>query len=129
MIKFPNSQVAYEYKAKITNVVDGDTLDLLIDVGFNIFLKERVRLYGINTPETRTRDKEEKKAGLEAKEYVAKLALRVLYQGITIKTLKEGKYGRYLVMIYYYDGEQVKRCLNQDLIDKGFAEEYYGGKR
>ena len=57
----------YEYKAKLTRVVDGDTVDAVIDCGFNTFKKERVRLYGINTPECRTRDKEEKAKGLAAK--------------------------------------------------------------
>ena len=60
----------YRYNAKVMRVVDGDTLDLEIDLGFNIKINERVRLFGIDTPETRTRDLEEKKRGLEAKEYV-----------------------------------------------------------
>ena len=51
-------QIMYEYKAKVTRVVDGDTVDALIDCGFSVFRKERIRLYGINAPESRTRDKE-----------------------------------------------------------------------
>ena len=58
----------YEYNAKVLRVVDGDTVDVLIDVGFSTFKKERVRLHGINTPECRTRDLEEKKKGLAAKD-------------------------------------------------------------
>ena len=58
----------YEYNAEVLRVVDGDTVDVLIDVGFSTFKKERVRLYGINTPECRTRDLEEKKKGLAAKD-------------------------------------------------------------
>ena len=61
----------YEYKCKVTRVVDGDTVDIDIDLGFGVWLhKERVRIYGIDTPESRTRDKEEKKFGLMAKEFV-----------------------------------------------------------
>ena len=61
----------YEYNVKITRVVDGDTVDIDIDLGFGVWLhKERVRIYGIDTPESRTRDKEEKKFGLLAKEFV-----------------------------------------------------------
>ncbi len=59
----------YEYKAKVTRVVDGDTVDALIDCGFSVFRKERIRLYGINAPESRTRDKEEKKRGLDLNYY------------------------------------------------------------
>ena len=57
----------YQYKAKLIRVVDGDTVDAMIDCGFSTFKKERIRLYGINTPETRTRDKKEKEKGFAAK--------------------------------------------------------------
>ena len=63
----------YEYNAQVLRVVDGDTVDVLIDCGFSTFRKERVRLYGINAPESRTRDKEEKKRGLAAKERLDQL--------------------------------------------------------
>jgi micrococcal nuclease len=58
----------YEYDAKVLRVIDGDTVDALIDIGFSVWVKKRIRLYGINTPESRTRDLEEKKLGLAAKE-------------------------------------------------------------
>ena len=57
----------YEYQAELTRIVDGDTLDCIIDIGFSVFVKKRVRLYGIDTWESRTRDLEEKKKGLAAK--------------------------------------------------------------
>ena len=60
----------YEYKAKLVRVIDGDTIDCIIDLGFDVRLKERIRLKGIDTPETRTRDLEEKKRGFAAKERV-----------------------------------------------------------
>ena len=62
----------YEYKAKLLRVIDGDTIDCVIDLGFNVRLKERIRFKGIDTPETRTRDLEEKKLGIAAKERVQK---------------------------------------------------------
>ena len=63
----------YEYRCKVKRVIDGDTVDIDIDLGFGVWLKgERVRLYGIDTPESRTRDKVEKIYGLEAKKYVQK---------------------------------------------------------
>ena len=60
----------YFYNAEVTKIVDGDTIDVIIDLGFNIWIKERLRLYGLNTPETRTKDLEEKEKGLKAKKYV-----------------------------------------------------------
>ena len=63
----------YQYKAKLIRVVDGDTVDAMIDCGFSTFKKERIRLYGINTPEVRTRDKKEKEKGLAAKDRLIQL--------------------------------------------------------
>ena len=91
----------YEYRIKVVKVVDGDTVDVDIDLGFGVWLKkERVRLYGIDTPESRTRDKEEKKFGLMAKEYL-KASLK---KGTPIlKTRKDGKgkFGRILGELLY----------------------------
>lgn len=80
----------YTYKAKVIKVIDGDTIDLTVDVGFSITIKERFRLYGINTPED--------SLGIPAKEYLA-LLLRELNNEIIITTVKKEKYGRYLVII------------------------------
>ena len=116
----------YHYKAHVRNVVDGDTVDVTLDLGFGVHLKERVRLFGINTPETRTRDKEEKKRGLAAKAFV-KEALKLNGNECLIKTrLKgaKGKFGRVLGTVYV-DGLN----LNAALVHKGHAERYYGGKR
>ena len=113
----------HQYKAKCLRVIDGDTCDCLIDIGFKIFIKERIRFYGINTPESRTRDKAEKKRGLEVKEFV-----RIAIEGtdILLETHKQGKFGRYLGTIYY--GEE-NFNLNKELVDKGMAVSYFGGKR
>jgi len=115
----------YEYAVKeVVRVVDGDTVDVIFDLGFSLFKKERVRLAGIDTPESRTRDLEEKAMGLEAKD-------RVVYkltsaEQIVCQTEKEGKYGRILGWLYL-DG--ASGSLNQELIDEGFAWEYDGGRK
>lgn len=113
----------YEYKALVTRVIDGDTIDCRVDLGFDIWVNTRFRLYGIDTPESRTRNKAEKKRGLEVKAYVKD---KIWNQIVTIKTHKKGKFGRYLVWVYE-QGE--KKCLNLDLIDTGRAKAYHGGKR
>ena len=87
----------YEYRVKIVKIVDGDTVDVDIDLGFGVWLKkERIRMFGIDTPESRTRDLDEKKYGLMAKDYITKLLDDE--GGIVLKTRKdaEGKYGRIL---------------------------------
>lgn len=116
----------FHYKAKVMRVVDGDTIDCMIDMGFDVHHKERVRFYGVNTPETRTRDKEEKIAGLAAKEFV-KAKLKENKNSCVVETRlgdKKGKFGRTLGVIYV-DGLN----LNSALLKEGHAVPYYGGKR
>ena len=112
----------YIYKAKVLKCVDGDTVDVLIDLGFDTFVKQRIRLAGINTPESKTRREDEKILGLTAKYLLAKY----LGEDIIIKTKKKGKYGRYLGLVYP-SGESLSA--NEYLILKGFALPYFGGKR
>jgi len=116
----------YEYKATITKVVDGDTVDVTLDLGFDISYNSRIRLYGINTPESRTRDLEEKKRGLAAKDRV--LELCPVGASVTLKTVKDGKgkYGRILGEIYI---EGILQSVNQLLVEEGHAVEYLGGSR
>ena len=118
----------YEYKCKIDRVVDGDTVDVDIDLGFGIWLrKERVRLYGIDTPESRTRDLEEKKYGLAAKSYVQSFLPVGSMQ--TLKTQKDdkGKFGRILGEFIVYDAmTDSSRTLNQIMIDRHYGVEYHG---
>ena len=110
--------VDYRYKAKILRVVDGDTVDVLIDLGFNIHVKERLRLAGIHAPATRTTDLVEKEKGFRSKDWLEeKLAGAVK---IIVETRKVGKYGRYIATIYA-DGED----LNKAMVDEGLAELYY----
>ncbi len=87
----------YEYRCKIVKVIDGDTVDVDIDLGFGVWLhKERIRLYGIDTPESRTRDLEEKKYGLAAKNFVLKYLPVDSYQTLVTVQDKAGKFGRIL---------------------------------
>ena len=106
----------YQYKIKeVVKIVDGDTVDVVIDLGFDITRKERVRLKGIDTPETLTKDAVEKKYGLEAKEYVEKWFSE--QKEILIRTYKDDKYGRTLGDFY----GQGEKTLNTLLVEQGFA--------
>jgi len=115
----------YEYYVrKVENVVDGDTIDVLIDLGFDILFQSRVRLAGIDTPESRTRDLAEKALGLESKEYLKK-ALKDA-KSIVIKTEKMNsseKYGRILGWLYI-NGDTVS--VNDMMINDGYAWGYLG---
>jgi len=111
------------YEAKIVRVVDGDTVDADIYLGFDITMRQRLRLYGVNTPETRSRDLVEKANGLKAKEYLAD-ELKKCNNEVSIKVHGTGKYGRPLVEIYIGSIN-----VNQLLIQNGHAVAYFGGKR
>ena len=115
----------YEYRSTLVKIIDGDTIDVDLDLGFGVVLKkQRIRLHGINTPESRTRDLEEKKYGLAAKARVRELLESA--DTITVKTAIDkkarGKYGRILADIMA-DGINV----NQTLVSEGHAVEYFGG--
>ena len=116
----------YEYRCKIKRVIDGDTVDIDIDLGFDVVLADqRVRLYGIDTPESRTKDPVEKRYGLAAKEY---LKSKLGKEG-TLKTHKDatGKFGRILGEFIVYDEEKdAWRSVNTMMIEKHMAVEYYG---
>ena len=121
----------YTYKIKLDRVIDGDTIDAYIDLGFDTHIKKRIRFMGINTPESRTRDLEEKAKGLAAKD-----RLKAIFEGantIQLTSHGVGKYGRCLgeLNVDVVDG---KECLtlvnvNELLIKEGHAVEYNGGKR
>lgn len=136
----------YEYGCKVKRVVDGDTIDITIDLGFKIFYDTRVRMYGIDTPESRTRDKDEKVKGLAAKARNKEL----LEQGVfKIKSFGTGKFGRVLGEIFVspdFVGESITESINNPdsnidlssdgwvsvndiLIEEGHAYDYHGGKK
>ena len=110
----------YQYKIKkITKVIDGDTVDLDIDLGFGITISHRIRLKGINTPETKTLDLEEKNKGIQARLWLEKELSRS--GEWIIETTKEDKYGRMLGTLYYI-GDPV--TLNEKMLTEGIAKPY-----
>jgi micrococcal nuclease len=115
----------YEYFVKeVKNVVDGDTIDVIIDLGFDILFASRVRLAGIDTPESRTTDKAEKALGIEAKEYLKKQLKDA--KSVVIRTEKmdsSEKYGRILGWVYI-NGES--ESINNKMINDGYAWGYLG---
>ena len=128
----PSRKSCYNFRVtKIKKVVDGDTIDVVIDLGFDLTKTERVRIAGVDTPEKRTRDLEEKALGLDATNWL-KEKLTETIKGddeLTIRTeLKGGvgKYGRLLGWLYV--GEDVV-SLNQQMIQEGYAWAYDGGKK
>ena len=125
----PSRKSCYNFRVtEITKVVDGDTIDVVIDLGFDIYKHERVRIAGIDTPEKRTRDLAEKKLGIDATNWM-KATLEDTINGeheLTIRTeLKGGvgKYGRLLGWLYVGDEE---KSLNEQMIDEGYAWCYDG---
>ena len=125
----------YEYKAIVERVVDGDTIDVIIDLGFKTWKKTRVRMEGINTPESRTRDLEEKKLGLAAKARLQEI-LEYNNNECTLKVSGVGKFGRALASVYVDTlspaSDQSSMTIfnvNKQLIEEGHAVAYDGGKR
>jgi micrococcal nuclease len=121
----------YTYKINILKVIDGDTVDAEIDLGFDVKVKKRIRFMGINTPESRTRDLEEKARGLAAKDRVKQLLDGC--DNIQLNSHGVGKFGRCLgeILLDRVDGQEklTLESLNKLLISEGHAVEYFGGKR
>ena len=122
----------YRYNAELIRVVDGDTVDAKIDLGFDISIKKRIRLGGINAPESRTRNLAEKKAGIASKERL----VEILDQAANVFELESteiGKYGRVIGKLHIskLEGRDVitQACVNDILVKEGYAVEYDGGKR
>jgi len=110
----------YDYKAKLVRVIDGDTLVLMVDLGFGVKMKHHIRLARINTPEVRG---EERDAGMRAKEYVEDVLHGVQELIITTNKDKKGSFGRYIAEVTFpKDGEN--KNLGDLLLEKGYAEEY-----
>ena len=121
----------YIYKAKLDRVVDGDTVDALIDIGFDIWFKKRIRFKGVDTWESRTRNLEEKKKGLAAKARTKELLEKVSSKSgyFRIKSYGTGKYGRVLADLFIQDKEGNTININKQLIKEGHAYIYEGGKK
>ena len=119
----------YTYKCTVTKIIDGDTIDVDIHLGFDVVLtKQRIRLMGIDTPESRTRNLEEKARGLLSKQYMIDKC--PVGSEITLKSLDRGKFGRILGEIWEADVDSTTvEPLNKRMITDGFAVEYYGGSK
>ena len=116
----------YIYRGKLERVVDGDTIDALIDVGFDIWIKKRIRYSGIDTWESRTRNLEEKKKGLAAKDYVKDLLENSDEGKFLLKSHGVGKYGRVLGELFVKGHDT---SVNELLKENGHAYEYHGEKK
>ena len=128
----PSRKSCYNFRVtEINRVLDGDTIDVTIDLGFDLFKKERVRVAGVDTPEKRTRDLEEKELGIDATNWL-KEKLEGALAGedqLTIRTELVGgvgKYGRLLGWLYIGDGDV---SLNEQMIEEGYAWAYDGGTK
>ena len=121
----------YIYRAKLDRIIDGDTVDALIDVGFDIWFKKRIRFKGIDTWESRTRNLEEKKMGLAAKKRLEELLMNVSSKPgyFRVRSFGLGKYGRVLGELFIMDESGVQRNINDTLINEGHAYVYEGGKK
>ena len=129
----PSRKSCYNFRVtKINKVLDGDTIDVTIDLGFDLYKKERVRIAGVDTPEKRTRDLEEKELGIDATNWLKKkLEDTIAGDGdeLTIRTELEGgvgKYGRLLGWLYINEEEV---SLNEQMITEGYAWAYDGGTK
>ena len=128
----PSRKSCYNFRViKINRVVDGDTIDVTIDLGFDLYKKERVRVAGVDTPEKRTRDKEEKALGIEATNWLKEKLESTLRGDSELSVRTElvggvGKYGRLLGWLYIGDSEL---SLNEQMISEGYAWEYDGGTK
>ena len=128
----PNRKSCYNFRVvEINRVLDGDTIDVTIDLGFDLFKKERVRVAGVDTPEKRTRDLEEKALGIDATNWLKEKLEGALAgdDDLVIRTELVGgvgKYGRLLGWLYLGDGDV---SLNEAMIDEGYAWAYDGGTK
>ena len=128
----PSRKSCYNFRVvKINRVVDGDTIDVTLDLGFSLTKKERVRIAGVDTPEKRTRDKEEKTLGIDATNWMKEKLTETIKgdEELVIRTELVGgvgKYGRLLGWLYVGDDEF---SLNEQMITEGYAWPYDGGTK
>ena len=128
----PNRKSCYNFRVvEINRVLDGDTIDVTIDLGFDLFKKERVRVAGVDTPEKRTRDLEEKELGIHATNWLKEKLESTIAGDDELSVRTElvggtGKYGRLLGWLYIGDGNV---SLNEQMIEEGYAHAYDGGTK
>jgi len=124
-----NKDKLYKYKAYVKDVYDGDTITVDISLGFHVNMTDiKVRLVGIDTPEVRTKDLDEKEKGLATRDWLRE---RILGKKVLLHTAKRGKFGRWLGTIWELekDKPEFENSYNKQLINEGLAKEYWGGKR
>jgi micrococcal nuclease len=128
----PSRKSCYNFRVvEITKVLDGDTIDVVIDLGFDLYKKERVRVAGVDTPEKRTKDEEEKELGYDATNWLKEKLEGAIHGDDELIVRTElvggvGKYGRLLGWLYIGDAEV---SLNEMMIEEGFAWSYDGGTK
>ncbi len=112
----------YEYKCKLTRVIDGNTIDAEIDLGFNVVVRQRIRLFGIETPALQTNDAEQKEKAIAARTRL----IEILPKEFVCKTIlnKRGKFGRVLGHVYFKKEDGTDVCLNDMLVSEGIANKY-----
>lgn len=112
----------YTYRAKLVRVIDGDTIDAEIDLGFGIFIKQRIKLYGISIPTSKS-----KQEGGDAKAHL----IKILPKEFMVETIlnKRGKFGRVLGVIFFLDANGIKHILNEILVEDGYAIVYLPGTK
>lgn len=128
----PSRKSCYNFRVtEIVKVVDGDTIDVIIDLGFDLYKKERVRVAGVDTPEKRTRDLEEKKLGIDATNWITE-QLESAIDGeddLVIRTEIDGGFGKYGRLLgWLYIGEDTE-SINERMIREGYAWVYDGGTK
>jgi len=118
----------YYYISEVVSVYDGDTCTCLVDLGFKTSIKIKVRLEGIDTPEVRTKDLDEKEKGITTRDWLRE---RILGKKILLHTSRQGKFGRWLGTIWELNTNEpdFENSYNKQLINEGLAKEYLGGKR
>lgn len=118
----------YYYIAEVVSVYDGDTCTCVVDLGFKTQVRIKVRMIGIDTPEIRTKDLDEKEKGLATRDWLRE---RILGKKVLLHTKERGKFGRWLGMIWEIqeDKPEFENSYNKQLINEGLAKEYWGGKR
>jgi micrococcal nuclease len=124
-----NKDKLYKYRAYVKDVYDGDTITVDISLGFHVTMTDiKVRLIGIDTPEIRTRDLEEKARGYEVRDWLRE---RILGKKVLLHTKEKGKFGRWLGHIWSLEEENIceENSYNKQMITEGLAKEYFGGKR
>ena len=118
----------YVYNAKVNRIVDGDTIDVTLDLGFGVKYDQRVRLAGIDTPEKRTRNAAEKVLGIDATDWLTKQLTSL--STVIIKTELDGAIGKYgRVLGWLYISEKAPKSLNSQMVDEGYAWIYNGGSK